>query len=146
MHVKEEGCIWHSWNAYWIGRAERQEVPIYFFRFEDVMTDPEPELKTILSLALGLHPEALSEDSYLLTKIREVIGSGTQGNTLYKPRGEGGINKNLDKYTPEQLAYLITLLEDQLHYFGYTDSDPTNPFGFFPYGKFNHTRFSAFRD
>jgi hypothetical protein len=111
-----------------------------------VITDPEPELKNILSLALGLHPEALSEDYYLLTRIREVIGSGAQGNTLYKPRGEGGINKNLDKYTHEQLGYLMSLLEDQLHYFGYTDSDPTNPFGFFPYGKFNHPLFSAFRD
>ena len=85
-------------------------MPIYFFRFEDVMTDPEPELKTILSLALGVHPETLSEDLYLLSRIREVVGSGTQGNILYTPRGEGGINKNLDKYTPDQLTYLMTVL------------------------------------
>lgn len=110
MHVKEEGRIWHSWNNYWIDKAKRQEVPIYFFRFEDVMTDPEPELKTILSLALGVHPETLSEDSYLLQRIREVIDSGRKGSTLYTPRGEGDINKNLDKYTPNQLAYLMTVL------------------------------------
>ena len=71
LHVQEEIYIWHKWNEYWIQRS--QEVPVYFFRFEDVMTDPEPELKQLLSLALGVHPESLSSESFLVKRIREVV-------------------------------------------------------------------------
>ena len=54
LHVEEEVRIWQKWNAYWIDRSSI--VPVYFVRYEDLVTNPEPELIVMLSLALGIHP------------------------------------------------------------------------------------------
>ena len=52
LHVSQEVGIWKRWHHYWLDKARNKKVPVYFFRFEDLLADPIPELKTILSLAL----------------------------------------------------------------------------------------------
>lgn len=53
---------------------------------------------------------------------------------MYKPRS-GGVNKNKDKYTDDQMKFIMENLEDLLHFWGYTRTPdaPIYDFGFFDY-------------
>lgn len=42
------------------------------------------------------------------------------------------MNKNSNKYTPEQMKYIMENLEEELNFFGYTNVD-NNPYAFFDY-------------
>jgi len=39
--------MWAKWHNYWIDMALERKIPIYFFRFEDLLLNPEPVLKDI---------------------------------------------------------------------------------------------------
>jgi len=39
--------MWKRWHNYWIEKAENQEVPVFFVRFEDLLKEPEHNLKQI---------------------------------------------------------------------------------------------------
>ncbi len=52
LHIEQEVHIWRRWHQYWIDKAREQEVPIYFFRFEDMLQNPEEVLKDIFAFAL----------------------------------------------------------------------------------------------
>lgn len=47
MHVKHEVKNWKKWHNYWVNKAKKLQVPIYFFRYEDLITDPLPILTKI---------------------------------------------------------------------------------------------------
>ena len=47
MHVKHEVKIWKMWHNHWIEKAKKMQVPIYFFRYEDMMRDPKEILTKI---------------------------------------------------------------------------------------------------
>jgi hypothetical protein len=101
MHVQSEVRIWKKWHDYWIEKAKSKKVPVYFFRFEDLMREPLPILSKIFSFSLGV-PSI--EGTIIERRILETINSGSSGNTLYKPRsGGGGINKNLARYSADQI-------------------------------------------
>ncbi|CDW90322.1 fbox domain containing protein [Stylonychia lemnae] len=132
LHVNQEVMIWKKWHQYWIDMAQKQEVPILFFRFEDLLLDAQSTLSEIFSFALRVKD---IKGTFIEQRIIEVINSGSKGNTLYKPR-QGGINKNKDKYTESQMKYIMDNLEDLLNFFGYTDHQGVkNDFEFFTYGE-----------
>ena len=64
-------------------------------------------------------------------RIEEVTNQGQEQNIIYTPR-VGSYNKNLEKYSPSQLEYIMGELEELLHYWGYT-AYPGNHLGFFDY-------------
>ena len=121
LHIEQEVKIWRYWNEYWIAKAREQAVPIYFFRFEDLLENPESELNTILSLALGVNPDSLPQDSLLRQRITDAVLNN--GSVLYPPRFQGGIDKNRGRYSEEQQNLIKTELRDVLSYFGYTSGD-----------------------
>lgn len=88
-----------------------------------------------MAVAFGVRPETIEDDSLLMHRILDTIQGGSKGNTLYKPRANGGVNKNQSKYSAEQLQYIMDGLEEELNFFGYTDTDPNNPYAFFKYGE-----------
>ena len=45
--------MWLEWHDYWMEKVRTSEVPIYFFRFEDLLVDPEPILKDIFKMVLA---------------------------------------------------------------------------------------------
>jgi len=51
--VKQETKIWKKWHRYWIDKASSLEVPVLFFRFEDLMSDTKGTLEEIFAFALG---------------------------------------------------------------------------------------------
>ncbi len=81
-------------------------------------------------------------------RILETVMEGATGNTVYKPRAGGGMNKNLEKYNPEQMKYIMSEIEELLHYWGYAKEEG-NKFGFFDYkgqaSEYSRSRYEGFR-
>lgn len=88
---------WHMWHQYWIDMANQTDKPIYFFRFEDVMTNPRVELRNLMKFILGIDD---LEGTVIEQRIEDVISMGSSSTQVYKPRN-GGSNKNLMNYTDE---------------------------------------------
>lgn len=45
--------MWLEWHDYWMEKVKTSKIPIYFFRFEDLLLDPEPILKDIFRFVLA---------------------------------------------------------------------------------------------
>ena len=96
-------------------KVKTSKIPIYFFRFEDLLLNPEPILKDIFRFILA---EKNIDGTVIEQRIRDVIKTGK--NFLYKPRSAGGgFNKHANKLTEDQMAQLMSKLEYYLHFFGY---------------------------
>ena len=105
-------------------KARTTNIPIYFFRFEDLLITPEPVLKNMFCHILGA--ENL-DGTIAERRIRDVIKTGK--NFLYKPRSAGGsaLHKHPDKLSETQMQMMMDKLEFYLHFFGYA-SDGEEPF------------------
>ena len=90
---------------------------VYFFRFEDVLQDPATELTKLFQFILGL--ESL-EGTVIEKRIEETLQMGAKKNQAYKPR-QGGVNKNLKNYRPQQIDYVKEVNEEIFHIFGYAN-------------------------
>ena len=134
-HVEEDAKTWALWHDYWIQKSINKEMPIYFFRYEDMITDPKSELSKIFAFSLGV-PSV--EGTVIEKQIIETVEGGSKKNMLYKPRQEGGgINKNRSRYTEEQIAYIKEHCAEALSMFGYTNN---------PTGEKNDCAFFDFAD
>jgi hypothetical protein len=51
-YVKDMARLWNEYNAYWYDVAKKGEVPVYLFRFEDLIQDPKTVLTDIFELLL----------------------------------------------------------------------------------------------
>ena len=61
-------------------------------------------------------------------RIDDVIAMGSKANTVYKPRTEIKLNKNLHNYNPEQIQFTQDLNEELIHFLGYqADDTSTTP-------------------
>ena len=77
---------WLEWHDFWMDKVKRSNIPIFFFRFEDLLLQPEAVLKDMFQFILG---EKKGLDNTIMEKrIRDVINTGK--NFLYKPRQAGG--------------------------------------------------------
>lgn len=83
-------------------------LPVYFFRFEDLINNPYQITKEVFAFVLGV-PSI--EGTYLDYRIKQVINKGTTSSTLYKPRS-GSVNSNLGFYTDEQLTHINKMCRD----------------------------------
>lgn len=106
--------------------CEEKKCPIYFVRYEDLLTKPKEELTGIMSFILDL-------DSLEGTNVQRRIDEVTASKDAGQP-DLGKFNKNVDKYTQEQIDYIKSKNADHLYYFGYTNSSEStekNPYAFF---------------
>lgn len=69
------------WHDYWMEQAKNSSVPIFFFRFEDLIQQPEIVLKDIFKFVLKT-PNI--DGSIIEKRIQDTITGGK--NYLYKPR------------------------------------------------------------
>ena len=86
---------WHSWHSYWLKIAEQGEIPVYFFRFEDMLADRKKEMTKIMSFLLGIET---SKDTVLEARITEMCAFDEKKNQIYKP-GTGSANEKMFNYT-----------------------------------------------
>lgn len=45
--------MWFEWHDYWMEKVKTSKIPIYFFRFEDLLLQPEPVLKDMFKFILA---------------------------------------------------------------------------------------------
>ena len=62
--------MWKQFYEYWINIAEEGTIPVHFFRFEDLSTNPEKVLREIFEFSLGV--ESI-KDTYIEKRIRSSI-------------------------------------------------------------------------
>ena len=74
--------MWVEWHDFWLQKVKENKTPIFFFRFEDLLLQPEPVLKDMFRFILGAKDGV--DDTIIEKRIQDVIGSGK--NFLYKPR------------------------------------------------------------
>lgn len=126
-NVKEFWCQWFDselecyfrWHEYWMDKVRNSNVPIYFFRFEDLLTTPEVVLKDMFKFILAKEDV---DNSVIEERIKDVIARGK--NFLYKPRSAGGgFHKHANKITKDQMDRLKDKLEYYLYLFGYAQND-----------------------
>jgi hypothetical protein len=110
--LNEFSDIYPNFLDYHMTAADRKIIPTYYYRFEDLVTDPYPVLKELFEFLFGVEN---IEGTYLDKRIKQVLFKGAQA---YVPR-KGGINKNMDQYSPEQIALIKEKTERFLKYFGY---------------------------
>ena len=124
---------YRKWFQYWIDIAENTNKPVYFFRFEDILANQEEELRKLFKFILGM-PSL--DGTVISTRIDEVMAMGSKRNQSYTPR-QGGTNRNLKNFLPEQLEYTKALNEDLFHYFGYVKDDERIPDNNTPFLDYN---------
>lgn len=107
--------MWLEWHDYWFEKVKTSSIPIFFFRFEDLLVKPVPVLKDMFKYILG--KEDL-DGTVIEHRIHKIIKTGK--NFLYKPRSAGGgLHKHADKIDDAQMKSLMDKLEYYLHFFGY---------------------------
>ena len=87
--------MWVLWHDYWMDKVRQSAVPIYFFRFEDLLQQPEVVLKNLFKFVLCSEN---IDGTVIEKRIKETISKGK--NYLYKPRSAGsGFHKYPKKLT-----------------------------------------------
>ena len=92
---------------------------MYFFRFEDILANPEGELRELFKFILGM--DSL-DGTVIEQRIKDVLAMGAKKNSVYKPR-QGGTNRNAKNYLPEQIEFTKHYNEDLFHIFGYVKDE-----------------------
>lgn len=119
LFLETELACWLKWHDYWMEKAREGNVPIFFFRFEDLLVTPEPVLRDMFRFILGTRN---IDGTVIERRIREVIKTGK--NFLYKPRqANGGLHKHAEKISKDQMKELMEKLEYYLHFFGYAKDE-----------------------
>ena len=120
---KRSTTAYRAWFNHWINIAETTDKPVYFFRFEDILVNPEPELRNLFKFILGLD----NLDGTVIDKrIKDVMAMGAKKNQTYKPR-QGGTNRNIQNYLREQIEFTKNHNEELFHIFGYVKDEENNP-------------------
>jgi len=97
---------WLKWHDYWMEKVKTSAIPIYFFRFEDLLIQPEDVLKDMFKFILA---DKNLDGKVIEQRIKDVISGGK--NFLYKPRSAGGgFHKHADKIDKDQMKSLMDKL------------------------------------
>jgi hypothetical protein len=100
-------------------KVKTSAVPIYFFRFEDLLIEPEYVLKQMYKFILA---EENIDGTVIEQRIKETIATGK--NFLYKPRSAGGgFHKHAHKVSDQMMEDLMERCEYYLHFFGYAKDE-----------------------
>ena len=112
--------MWVEWHDFWLKKVKQNKTPIFFFRFEDLLLQPEPVLKDMFRFILGA--EKGIDNTIIEKRIQDVIHTGK--NFLYKPRqAGGGFHKHEKLLTKKQMDDLMSKLEYYIHFFGYAKDE-----------------------
>lgn len=80
LFVKEFADLYENFLDYHRTAADRKVIPTYYFRFEDLTTDPYPVLKEMFEFLFGVEN---IDGTYLEHRIKTAAGLGTAVSTLY---------------------------------------------------------------
>ena len=70
----------HNWYKAYLNDARSRQVPVLFVRFEDLVTNPEPELYRMMKFLLG---EMDLSGTNAERRIKEVLAMGSKATQTY---------------------------------------------------------------
>lgn len=126
-----------------------REAPMLFVRFEDLLMNPEPELRNIMRFMLGVNDISGTNAE---RRVNEVIAMGHKATqSTYKIKNTTlKLNAQGKRYNEKQQDLIKNRLAEFIHVFGYAKhpSMPENPTGFFEYPAEHpmQKKFNSFKD
>ena len=93
----------------------RTQLPVQFYRFEDIKKDQRGFARDIFKFTLGL--ESL-EGTVVEKRINDLITDNNEKSGVYKPRS-GKVNSNMEWFSKEQIEYVNKELRPYNFYFGF---------------------------
>ena len=126
--VKQEVTCWRDFHNFWISQAREGGIPVYFFRFEDIIKDAKPVLMDVFQFSLDGRPVERTKVEAKIDFLMRKKAEGAIKTQLYKPRDASSGNKNLHRFTEEQLAWIKSDLAQLLDFFDYNKGESA----FFP--------------
>ena len=80
-YISEVGDEYRRFYDYHLDLAKQRRIPILFLRFEDMLMDPEPQLRNIMRFLLGIDD---LNGTNAERRVKEVINLGHQATQTYK--------------------------------------------------------------
>lgn len=123
-----------KWFRTLMNDAKVKNLPVLFVRFEDLVANPEPQLREIM---MFLNNMTDLTGTNAERRVKEVIAKGKDATVVYnlKENTRSAAPSNHKRYTKEQLAFIQEEMKDILYYFGYAknESDTDQFTAFFEY-------------
>jgi hypothetical protein len=117
-YLKQTMSLYNNFLDYWTKFADSRQLPVYFFRYEDLISNPEQILREVLEFMLGV--ESI-EGMYIEQRLRKTLEPKKDGKTpIYTPRS-GGVIKSMHQYTQKQIDMVLNESHGYLNYFGYSN-------------------------
>ena len=99
--------------------ARNKEIPTLFVRFEDLVMDPEPELRKMMAFMLGLTLEQF-KGTNAERRVKEVVAMGSSATVTYTLKDSTKkYNSNAKRYSKDQIDWIKGEFKEMLHFFGY---------------------------
>ena len=103
--------MWRDFHEFWTNA----KIPVHIIRYEDIVSDPLPTLKSVLEFILNV-PDITG------TKVEHFLNIAVEEESpqIYQPR-QGKINANFDKFNQEQLDFITDYAHKFIKMFDYYD-------------------------
>lgn len=111
--------------------VEEKKNPILFVRFEDMVSNKQPQLTSIAKFLTDMDDIS---GTNIERRVEELAGKPIETYKLKDSTVK--FNKHIDKYSAEQVAYIKEKMGRWIHYFGYADTGD-NWTGFYKYENAN---------
>ena len=72
-YIDDNIKAYDEFHKYWVKGAEERRVPVFFFRFEDMQSNPYPLFKSMFEFIFGLEN---IEGTFIDHRIRKVLEEG----------------------------------------------------------------------
>lgn len=110
--IYQDTTVWTDFHEFWLN----SKVPVHIIRYEDIVANPKPTLKSLLEFILNVRDIANTKiEHYLNLAVKEASPQ------IYKPR-EGKINANTNKFDKDHLDFMLNIAGIYLKKFNYYDS------------------------
>ncbi len=96
-YITQTAALYNNFLDYWTKAADQKVLPVHFYKYEDMVSDPLKVLKGIFEFLMGIDN---IEETYLWQRIQNVVAAGSTRKAIYTPR-QGGVIKNMHQFTEE---------------------------------------------
>ena len=102
--VKNCSTVNNNWYRAMMREAKHREAPILFIRYEDLLVDPEPEVRAMMSFLLG---ERDLEGTIAERRLAEVLAMDSTSTQTYSLKDTTKqMNVNACHYSKEQIDWV----------------------------------------
>lgn len=116
-YLNQTMMLYNNFLDYWTKFADSKQVPVYFFRYEDLISDPYNVLREIFEFMLGMDS---MEGTFIEKRIRNRLENTKPSKAIYTPRS-GGVIKSMHQFTDKQIDMVLKGSSHYINYFGYAN-------------------------